>query len=62
MEALPATLVTGLSHPELLFFIRLTTEMVTGGGGGGEDCCSTVQDEVNHHGRDKAGLSWGPSP
>jgi hypothetical protein len=50
-----------LSHPKLLYFIRLTTERTTGAGGG-KDCWGEMEDEVDHQGRDKTGSKAGSSP
>lgn len=49
-----AALLTELSKPESLLFIRLTTERVQGGGGE-EHFSFTAKDEVGHHGGDENG-------
>jgi len=57
-----AALLTVLSHPELLFFILLTTERVTGDGGDEEkESWFNRKDGVDHHGKDTTGKRAGPS-
>lgn len=58
-----AALVTELRNPELLLLILPTTERVRGAGGGKGCSSMTTNDGVDHHGRDRTGLTdrlWNP--